>query len=443
MAGARAVPLLIEGSVVRFVPDLAKLNDATAPGDFLSVASGSWPDNAWLALSHSSDAGPANADVYRWSSEKDQVNPGGMRGPGWVKKYEHFAGVIELAPWHGNVVLIDTFFSVPILLDHSIHELSSSGSHLLGTTGCSVGGTSLVAPPWLHDGALSTFGYACEPESNAEWPRDGVILLQNTWLPDGKKTQERFTVMGPSLVDRVVIDDDGPAALMLHDQPPRLARLAAGRWRSVTGLPGNFTGALSSPGHSLWAVADQQLLHWRGPNWEVTPLPAGAGSAEATWLSVWERSPAEIWLIGQAKGSGQYQLFSTANNGQGAAHLPSSPELEALAESMTHDTARCSHGFANLIAQAPPQLGEDTAWPELSDEAARERLRKALLSRPRFQHLRFFSHDCYGAHCIGAMVDNQNEADALRALLPPGPYSRDDALRCLPPPATKPFAVPL
>jgi hypothetical protein len=49
-------------------------------------------------------------------------------------------------------------------------------------------------------------------------------------------------------------------------------------------------------------------------------------------------------------------------------------------------------------------------------------------------------HDCYGQHCIGAVVDHRAQAEALRQVLSAERFAqyRD---RCHPPPKTKPFAI--
>lgn len=437
VAGERnPVPLLIADSALQFVPELAKLNSATH-FSYVLRAGGSWPDNAWIALSHSSDAGPSDADVYQWNPDPQRLSPGGMRGLGWVKKHEHDKGVLELVVWRERPVLLGTHFGVPVRQNHALGVLSSTGLRELGESGCTDASEPL-APIWLHNGSLSVFGYACEGSSPAN---DSEALLMDTWSAAGVKTRQRFALPADRPVDRIVLDHDGPALLFLSDHPPRLARFAGGNWVSIATLPGKAPQVLPAADHALWLTSDEQLLRFRGSDWTRTPLPRDPESHDIHWVSIWERSPNDLWLIGRAQNTGHSLLFNSASGKLGTAALPSASELEALGLAMTREPEHCPHPFANFVAQAPHQLGGDEPSPKLSDDEARARLRKALLAHPRLQHLKFVRHDCYGLHCIGAVVDSVREAETLAALLPADAYGTGLDLRCVPPPETEPFPV--
>ena len=170
------VPLLIEDSEVRFRPGLARLNDPTGSSSFVSAVAGIWPDNAWMALSASSAAGPSNADLYRWQGDK-----------GWIKKYEHGWGAAELAVWRSELIIVGTLFDVPVMVEQQVHQLSNTGMKHLGTAGCGAGSGSVLGRPWVHDGSLEIFGYQCGV--NGGWPEQGGALLVDSWSSEGTKAR--------------------------------------------------------------------------------------------------------------------------------------------------------------------------------------------------------------------------------------------------------------
>lgn len=342
---SQRIALLIEGSVVRFLPELALLDAATDPGYLLSAIGGSWPDDAWMALSHSSDAGPASADVYQFSVDQRS----------WQKKHEHPTGVAALQRWRGNLVLVGALFSVPVAMNHPIHELSTQGIASLGYGGCSSG--SLLAPVWIRDGALNLVGQPCAP-TDGTVAAAGDALIIDSWSLAGDRTQQRLPLGDQQSVDRVVTDAEGLAALMLRDHSPRLARFVAGRWVSAGDLPRDYRAVLSSPGHALWLLGDGAVLGWQGRDWQRIRLPQVEGAAAVAWLSVWARGAGDVWLIGHDQGRGKYSLWSTLN-GARAQTLPTATERDALGQAMTHEAEDCPRPFVNFIVQAPPQLDEN------------------------------------------------------------------------------------
>ncbi len=430
------VPLALVGGAVDFRPQLARLNDPTTPLYLFSAAGGTWPGDAWLALAHESAAGgPSSSDLYQWNENE-----------GWIKRYEYGAAVIDIAPWRGNVVLLGSHFNTPVMLPLELHELSSSGLKSLSTAACSENGGDLLAPSWVDAKALNHFGYACGSNS-AFWPQGEGALVITALSSAGARTQRRFPLPDDLRVAQVVVDGDGPMALLTGERgSPRLARFANGRWNTVADLPPKFE-RLSSPGtHSLWGVVGDQLRTWQGPGWTTTTLPSDARYAQASWHSVWRRGPDDVWLIGKIRGSnpsgGQWLLFNSAG-ARATGSVPSDAARAALAEGMTHDRKGCTEPFANFIQLHSFEPASESQPPDLSDEAARSRLSTVLKGHPELRHLKFVSHDCHGALCIGAQVKDRAEVEALRALLPRDTYARDDDARCVPPPISRPFAVPL
>lgn len=145
--------LSIEKNQLRFRRELNDIGEPPESRPFVWTVGGSWPDEARLALSVSSDAGPSSSNVYRWG------------GSSWVKKHEHASGIVSLAAWRGSLVMQGSFLSVPVMVGQQLHELSSSGVKKLNSTLCSSTGASPLAPLRVQDGALSLFGYECGPHA--------------------------------------------------------------------------------------------------------------------------------------------------------------------------------------------------------------------------------------------------------------------------------------
>jgi hypothetical protein len=430
--GLGQVLLSIEGNQLRFRPELAQLDQPAKRTSFVSAIGGAWPDNTWLALSGSSDAGPASSDVYQWSGSR------------WLKKHEHASGVIDLIPWRGSVALQSTFFSVPVMVAQQLYELSSTGTKNLRASVCSASGGALLAPLSVQEGALSIFGYECGVNGNA--PERGSLTIE-TWSKSGAKSKHRMPLPADWLLpERLVMQPDGPAALFAAQgkEPRRVARFVAGSWQTVTTLPAELS-ALEAPGTlELWAVVGSELRCWTGREWSVTELPTGALPAKASWKSVWRRGAGDLWLI--AGSDDKSWLFNTADGNRITA-LPTETERSAHAEGMTREPSDCPLPFADLLALRPFQLGEDTAVT-LSPAKARTILAAALAKEPNFRELQFVRHSCYGEDCVGAQLSAREDAEALYALLVADArsvpaierFARSN-VRCFAPPTSEPFAV--
>jgi hypothetical protein len=425
--------LSIEKNQLRFRRELNDIGEPPESRPFVWTVGGSWPDEAWLALSVSSDAGPSSSNVYRWS------------GSSWVKKHEHASGIVSLAAWRGSLAMQGSFLSVPAMVGQQLHELSSSGVKKLNSTLCSSSGASPLAPLRVQDGALSLFGYECGPHAGP--PESGMALVVETWSASGIKSKQRVPLPREvALIDRMVADRDGWAAVLpaQGQEPRRLARFAAGRWQTLAVLPAEFS-VLAEPGSfELWGVVGSQLRQWQGHDWSVMELPALP--AEAQWISVWQRAPGDVWLV--ARSDAQSWLFNSAD-GKSVAPLPSEAERNALGEAVSRERepGDCPEPFADVLVLRPHQRGEDFAVT-LSPEKARRLLKAALARSPRFQHLQFVRHGCYGEDCIGAKVNDREEAEALRSELVSGTrlepaiekFARGD-VRCYAPPTSQPFTV--
>lgn len=422
------VLLSIENNRLRFRPELNEIADPPRSRAYFWTLAGTWPENTWLALSSSSDAGPSWSDVYRWRDAR------------WMKQHEHSSGVIDVTPWHGKLALQGTFFSVPVMVEQQLHELSGSGARRLNASVCSNSGGSLLAPLRVQDDALSLFGFECGRNGHA--PEAGLALVVETWAKSGVKSSSRLPLPSDAgAPEQVVMDQDGPLVVLPEQgkEPRRLARFVGGSWQTIATLPAEFLPLAAPRSFELWGVVGSQLRVWQGRDWGVTQLPPGALPSGARWQAVWRRAPDDLWLI--AGSAAKSWLFNTAD-GTSVAPLPSEAERNALGERLYRDRApsECPQPFADVLALSPFQLGEDSAV-QLNPERARRMLKAVVAKHPELRHLEFLRHACYGEDCVGALVKDSAEADALRRALGAGKFARD-GLRCHAPPASQPFAVP-
>jgi hypothetical protein len=434
-SGGQQLLLSIESNRLRSRPELANVDVPTRSLSFVSAVGGTWPNDAWLALSISSDAGPSSSDVYKWS------------GSGWVKKHEHASGVTSLVPWRGNVAMPGTFFAVPVFVQQTLHELSGTGAKSLPTSICRASGSESLAPAVVRDGALSVFGYECG--HNGAPPAAGMALLIETWSSDGAKAKQRLPLPADALPpERLLQDAKGLAALFPAEgkMPRHVARFVKGSWQKVVEVPADST-LLSSPNTlELWSVVGSSLRSWQGHDWTTTELPIQALPPNATWQSVWQRAAGDVWLI--AATDDKSWLFNTAD-GKRATPIPNEAERSTLAASMSREPSDCARPFADVLALEPHQLGEDAAVT-LSPAKARLLLRTVLAKNPRFCQLQFVRHDCYGEDCLGAIFSDAKEAEAFNsALITDGrPVTADierlallGNARCHAPPTSEPFEI--
>ncbi|MBN1607246.1 MAG: hypothetical protein JW940_11480 [Polyangiaceae bacterium] len=428
----KEIPLLIEGNQVRFMPELVRVDDATEAGFAITAVGGSWPDDAWMALTHSSDAGPSYSDVYRWSP----VQRGRLPGPGWIKRREHSSGVFEIVRWHKGVILRSTFLSLVGAAPQMVAELSDSGVRSFGASFCTLAsgsGDLAFGPIRLSDDALSLYGADC----------NAYALRVETWTRKGIRTERTLALpTRPPDLDHLFMDESGLLALLGRGSPPhRLLRHTEAGWIEVAVLPTDFATVSAPSSFDLWGVFRGELLLWHDAQWAATRLPEPRFSG-LRWLEVWQRSPTDIWLVAASgtthSAQPSYLLFNSAD-GKLATAIPTEADLEVLCEGFTHEPEDCPHPYADFLSLTPFQLGNDTAV-ELDARKARNMLRAAVTQHPEFAKLRFVEHDCYGEHCIGAVVDHRAQAAALRQALAAERFAqyRD---RCHPPPETKPFAI--
>ena len=219
-----AIPLLIEANKLRFFPELARFDHRQRGIGCISTVGGTWPDNTWLALSSSSDAGPSSSDVYQWAP-----------GQGWVKKHEYVPWVFEVVPWQGNMVLL-SMNQNSFLVAPNLEVRSSRGKRLgkLPATACQPP-RPRETPAWLHDGTLTLLGYECDVKGYG--PEDSHVLLTETWSGAGTKRVRRVPLpMENTEAEQFIVDKDGWAVLLrspgqAHD---RAARFVKGKWTTVT-----------------------------------------------------------------------------------------------------------------------------------------------------------------------------------------------------------------
>jgi hypothetical protein len=451
------LPLVIEGTQLRVLPELTRFDDPPTRDRRISVVTGTWPNNTWLAASAASDAGPSYSDLYLWEP-----------GRGWIKKHEYAPWVFDIVPWQDDVVLASKCESCPVAQVPGLDVRTSHGarSKRLKASACQLPDAK-VPRAWIAEDALNLFGYACD--ARGLLPDDGNVLVMETWSRTGTKKTRRIPLPKTSAtVERLLLTRSGVVAWFptADGSPARLARFVDDAWTTIAAIPTGFV-PLSAPNTSeLWGVVDGNLLFWDDTDWSVTELPRDRPARGLIWTSVWRRGANDLWLVGTLPSEGaappRSLIFNTAN-GSAVGHLPTLSERDALRISDNDPTlpVTCAHPFADLLKLTPFQLGYDSTI-RMSTTEARAALALALSKRPAASALTVMRHNCYGEDCIGAVVENQREADDLRKELalavdtvlnrrkspktasdgPPTSWLiADSRLRCSPPPETSPFVV--
>jgi hypothetical protein len=329
----------MEGNELRFWPELARIDDAREGNAVVSTVWGTWPDNTWLALSASSDAGPSWSDLYHWNPSSKPDERTNVPSPGWVKRHEYYPWVFDGAPWRGGYVALSKPYR-PLLTAPDVREYSGSGEprRRRPTSACQPS-TSNLAPLWIHDGALTLFGYECS--ENGDPPASGSALVQETWSGEDTRTQLRSALPeGVDAVDQVIVEPKGVAAVLPQTEhsPRRIARFDHGRWVTVANLPADFVSVAAPTSLLLWGVSPGFLLTWQGSDWSYTMLPPNSNGGDWVWRSVWARGETDVWLIASkvtpGTASESYLLFNTAD-GRRATSLPNARELGRLGRDPT------------------------------------------------------------------------------------------------------------
>ncbi|MEP7053180.1 MAG: hypothetical protein ABJB12_22640 [Pseudomonadota bacterium] len=434
IAGAlQGAPLLIEDGALQFRPELSRLD---SPSDasiyFISASAGSWPDNAWIALSSSSDAGPSAAEVYRWSSARAL----------WEKLLQYPRWIFGLAPWREGVLLRGSLRAIGALVPDEVAYLSRAGLRDLKPAAlCQAWANPGLAATWLHDGAVSVFGYNCGDRLNR--PLDELMI--ETWSENGSKTQSAQRLPIDASIEAVAADAKGLAVMLPEHvgtgKPRRLARFDSGQWATLAAVPKDFT-VLDAPGSAeLWGLSAGRLQHWDGASWSSLTLPSNPSVEE--WQAVWQRAANDVWLVGCAGKYGEPSFRCSVWNtaaGKLVGKLPTTEELQAITQAMTQEPEGCPHPFANFLALGPFEPAAESQT-SITVQQAKRLLHRGLQGDPGFRKLRLVRHGCFQEDCIGAVVENREQAEALRGLLNAGKYGRTDN-HCLPPPITRPFPVP-
>lgn len=423
---ATPVPFIIDKNQLTFRPELARFDAPPRAATPLWVAGGSWPDNAWLAVSYPSDAGPCGADVYH------------LHGDSWVKMLESTGCVGDLKLWRNDPVLIGTTPNIPVPITRAIERLSKAGIEQLAQDTC-----DFAAPALSRDGALSVFSTDC-PTDGAGFVHDAPRGLRiDNWSAAGIHSTE-VVPLGDRGVERVLVDAGGPAFLLSSDEhtPAQVARFISDRWLRLAEVPEDFSSLEASGALELWGVSRGQLLYWDNGQWARLRLPTLQANAQIHWSSVWRRGPRDVWLVGESTRAGSDQvtslLFNTADGGAKLEQLPEPAAREELSRAIfERDGADCPHPFGDILKQSPFQLGADVSLPVLTDAEVIRRLKHVLRTHREFRHLRFVSHQCYGEYCVGAQFRDAAELERFVSLLPHDGYRTGGAVCVTPPNATE------
>jgi len=430
---------LIRDQKLQAVEGLNGFVQSDNAGPSFWVAAGTWPDNVWLALSMTSDAGPSWSWIYQWTPapERSGKNPAGH----WSLRREHERSVGQVVPWRGGAVLVHTSPHAPysVLIKDGVDWLTPPKSTSLSASSC-------TGPlPWREQGgSLLGFGYACEEDGF--WPERGAALVRHRWDARGRLETESV-----ALPESFVADGDPPSwrlfieaeqLLMLNTRAnavePRLVRREGDRWVAAGDLPTPFD-LVKSTDHALWVLSEGQLLRWRRSGWQaIAHLPCSSADATEACRSrdaeLWSRSDAELWL------SIAGQLWCTVS-AENAVTFLTSDEESALAEERRTWDDRCPHVMVDVVAlNGEPINGEP--W-RLSAEEGRALIRNALRGRPEFHALPFFRYRSFGHDCIGARVPDAKTGEALRGAVGSERYDHHhtSSPHCGPHPDSRPFRV--
>ncbi len=440
--GRGGAPLLIENDQLRFSPALA---DFDIDFGYTTAAGGAWPDDTWMAVNGSSDAGPCWATLYRWHPDGSVDDVGNRRAPGWVPEYELGTCARQLVNWRGGVLIVGAHFSVPVIPFQEIMVLSPSSLRQLRTDACAPPNWGF--PPWVHDDAVTVFGSVCG--ELAHWPQEGGALRAETWYGDGTTDETQVELPHEEAIDGVVVEQGSLFVLTSPDQfgARQLIPLGASKRGPLPRLSSAFSPVNAPASHALWGIRGRKLLRWSSQGWEATELPKELPSHRAARklvLSVWQPREGDIWLIARVPdkgpaGKGEYLLFNTAG-GKLATELPATMYREPTSDVDSHAAGSCTYPFADLIVRHPHDTERDL---ELSVEQARDLLSQAIVRHPPLRNVPLLQYSCFGGQCIGAHVADAAEAQALRAALAAGEFgfSADVPLRCAKPPRAEPFQL--
>ncbi|MGC4066396.1 MAG: hypothetical protein QM784_17545 [Polyangiaceae bacterium] len=92
------LPLVIEGNQLKHLPELARFDERPEAGRRISVVTGTWPNQIWLALSDASDAGPSYWDLVCMGTEprldeETRILPVGVRHRALARRSRAFEQV--------------------------------------------------------------------------------------------------------------------------------------------------------------------------------------------------------------------------------------------------------------------------------------------------------------------------------------------------------------
>lgn len=412
-------------------------------------AGGSWPHNAWLALSRRSDAGPSCAWLYRWVPAPKTGER--ARAGSWHLVHEHGRLVTALLPWQGGMLIASNTWDFDSFTSPAqVAWLAPPVFERWTLPFCS--GTF----PWLIRGAeAQVLGFGCRPDTrwgDLSGPEAG--LFRATSRVRGRWATERLPL--PSRRDPESSPNDwtlfaeGEQLLLLEASSTTkvswLYRLSGGAWVPEPALPEPFQ-VVTSDDHRLWALSGRQLLRWSTEGFlPVAHLPALEPGRDCaccrdanTAVGVWEAGPGNLWLAFSA--SRQGLLFNTAGGSSSVRLVSESEEPALLEQRLTWDDT-CVHAVAPVLALSDRNPVNRDPW-RISREQARVLLQRALQRHPEFRTVRFVHHPCFEEECISAIVPDEKTGEALaRAVDPEARYHCGwCGLHCGSHPGSRPFPV--
>ncbi len=323
---------LIEENRVLFRPELNHFDQLEGLFPLPPVTGGEWPNEAWLALNGSSDAGPSWAALYRWmpaSRHKDGKSHDGR----WVKQLDHDLGLKELVPWGERLVLSGALFSVPVRVPQKAHWLHGQRLSSLPRSTCT-GALQFdgITPRSLErDGWLSMVGFACEALEQSP----GTIVIER-WSPEGDRTVSHFAIDTRTRSVTTIILTDLGAQIVFSDKnsaKTTLAEVEADGSTSLATWSSDSSVVPSATGQNVYVQDGARLDRWASNGWQRMMLPTSRLRARQVWL----QSETSVWLIAEDPAEPGSHLLLHTGGATKVGRFPRQEELARRSETRGHD----------------------------------------------------------------------------------------------------------